>query len=86
MDRLHNTLIAGCEPTRMKVLQTLGTGEFTAGRLAKIAGCSQPAMSHHLRILRMTGLVTFEKRDRHCHYSLSERGGHFLEFFAKLEG
>lgn len=84
MERLANLLLAGCDRTRSGVLLTLRTGPMTAGELGKKAGCSQCAMSHHLRTLRISGLVDYTKVGRHWHYSLSEDGRRFVAFFEAI--
>lgn len=48
---------------------------------------SQPAMSHHLQLLRLTGLVDFERRERHNYYHLIKHDGLLLaiKLFEQIE-
>ena len=58
------TLSALADPTRRAVVDLLGTGPKRAGELAASVGMSGPAMSRHLRVLRVKGLVE-EEHTRH---------------------
>jgi DNA-binding transcriptional ArsR family regulator len=49
------------DPTRLQVVQLLGTGPRRAGELARAAGTSPPSMSRHLRVLLRAGLITDER-------------------------
>jgi DNA-binding transcriptional ArsR family regulator len=54
-----DVFLAVAEPNRRVLLDALAEGERTAGELAAaLPGLSQPAVSHHLRVLREAGLVT----------------------------
>src|SRR5918992_616226 len=59
VDPLMSALAA---PTRRRVVQLLGDGPMRAGKLAEVAGLSAPAMSRHLRILLVAGLIEDERR------------------------
>jgi DNA-binding transcriptional ArsR family regulator len=54
---LDDTLAALAEPTRRGVIDRLRERPRPAGELASAFGMSAPAMSRHLRILRLKGLV-----------------------------
>jgi len=49
------------DPVRRRILDLLARGEATAGELAAVVrdefGISQPAVSHHLRVLRENGFA-----------------------------
>jgi DNA-binding transcriptional ArsR family regulator len=49
------------DPARRQVVELLGTGPRRAGELAAAAGMSAPAMSRHLRVLLLAGVVTDER-------------------------
>ncbi|MHB8842619.1 MAG: ArsR family transcriptional regulator, partial [Candidatus Aquicultor sp.] len=50
--------------------------------LRKQFDLSQPAMSHHFKILRQCRVVTTKKRGKHVYYSLNrELLGNYLERF-----
>jgi ArsR family transcriptional regulator len=62
------------DPHRLAILATLARAEdevcvcdFTAG-----LPLNQPTVSHHLRILRESGLVTSERRGTWVYYRLAE--------------
>jgi DNA-binding transcriptional ArsR family regulator len=54
---LDRTLAALADPTRRGVVDLLHRGPRRAGELAEAFSMSPAAMSRHLRVLRMTGLV-----------------------------
>jgi DNA-binding transcriptional ArsR family regulator len=57
---LDRTLAALADPTRRGVVELLHKKPRRAGELAEAFKLSPPAMSRHLRVLRMTGLVAEE--------------------------
>ena len=61
---LDDTLAALAEPTRRKVVDLLRLRPRPAGELAAAFHMSAPAMSRHLRVLRLTGLVEEEHSGR----------------------
>jgi DNA-binding transcriptional ArsR family regulator len=54
-------LVALAEPTRLRVVEQLSSGPQRAGDLAAAAGVSAPAMSKHLRVLLVAGIVVDER-------------------------
>jgi DNA-binding transcriptional ArsR family regulator len=52
------TLEAIAEPTRLRILEAVRTGERSVGELVDKLGMSQPGVSRHLKVLRDAGLVT----------------------------
>jgi DNA-binding transcriptional ArsR family regulator len=66
-DMLFRTL---ADPTRRALFETLcRDGEQTVGALTARAGVSQPAVSKHLGLLRLAGLVRDRPHGRQTHYS-----------------
>ena len=61
---LDDTLAALAEPTRRKVVDLLRERPRAAGELAAAFHTSAPAMSRHLRVLRLNGLVEEEHSGR----------------------
>lgn len=57
MNDLDRTLAALADPTRRGVVQLLRKGPRRAGELAASLAMRGPAMSRHLRVLRITGLI-----------------------------
>jgi DNA-binding transcriptional ArsR family regulator len=60
------------DPTRVKIILALSKAELCVGDLAKIAGVSDSAASHQLRVLRNLGLVDYRKEGKLAFYSLSD--------------
>lgn len=59
---------AFADPTRREILLALGEGELSVGEIAeRIDHVGRTAVSSHLRVLRMAGLVT-ERRDGRFRY------------------
>jgi ArsR family transcriptional regulator len=71
------------QDSRLKILLALSQdGEMNVTALCDLLGQTQPAVSHHLTLLRMTGLVGYRRDGKHNFYRL-EAGmvGHLLEQF-----
>jgi ArsR family transcriptional regulator len=55
--------------SRLKILMALAqNGEMHVSALCDLLEQSQPAVSHHLRLLRMWGLVSFRRDGKHNYY------------------
>jgi DNA-binding transcriptional ArsR family regulator len=66
-DMLFKTL---ADPTRRAIFERLcREGEQTVGALTARAGVSQPAVSKHLGVLKLAGLVLDRQEGRQTHYS-----------------
>ena len=66
-DMLFRTL---ADPTRRAIFERLcRKGEQTVGALTAQAGISQPAVSKHLGVLKLAGLVGDRHQGRQTHYS-----------------
>jgi DNA-binding transcriptional ArsR family regulator len=64
----------GSDPTRLQVLQILSEGEQHVGSLCEQLGQSQPAVSHHLALLRHGGVITPRRQGKNNYYSLTDKG------------
>ncbi len=76
---LAKQLWAAGDPVRLRILQLLPqTPDCERGNnvstLAKRLGLSQPTVSHHLRVLRQAGLVSYEKMCRDVFYWVDPAG------------
>jgi DNA-binding transcriptional ArsR family regulator len=72
MDDLFKTL---ADPTRRAIFERLiRDGEQTVRALTDRAGVSQPAVSKHLGVLKLAGLVHDRPEGRCVHYSASPQG------------
>ena len=58
------------DPTRRAIFEELTRqGEQTVHALTRYAGVSQPAVSKHLGVLKLAGLVSGRHEGRQTHYS-----------------
>ncbi len=63
------------DPTRRAIFERLTRdGEQTVRALTDRAGVSQPAVSKHLAVLRLAGLVRDRREGRQTHYSAEPQG------------
>jgi len=58
------------DSTRVRLLSMLAVSEMCVCEMADLLGMSQPAVSHHLRILRQCGIVRFRKQGKRAVYSI----------------
>jgi ArsR family transcriptional regulator len=59
------------DKSRLKILLALAQdGELHVTALCDLLGQSQPAVSHHLTLMRMTGLVGYRRDGKHNYYYL----------------
>lgn len=73
VDLLAKQLWALGDPVRLQILQLLPTeptcdNACNVSRIAERIGLSQPATSHHLRILRQAGIISNKKKCRDMIY------------------
>jgi ArsR family transcriptional regulator len=65
-------LAALADPVRLSIVRKLATCDgICACDFTDVADVSQPTVSHHLRVLRETGIVTSERRGSWIHYRLA---------------
>jgi ArsR family transcriptional regulator, arsenate/arsenite/antimonite-responsive transcriptional repressor len=75
--------------SRLKILLALAQdGRLHVSALCTLLEQSQPAVSHHLTLMRMARLVDYQRVGKHNYYRLSSdgMGELFEEFFAELGG
>ena len=70
VDDASALLKAVADPTRLRLLSALSTGELCVCDLAAVVGTSESAVSHQLRLLRAHRLVAFRKEGRIVYYRL----------------
>ena len=74
------------DPTRVRIVAALRSGELCVCELVDALGISQSSLSSHLQICRQTGVVTTRKESRWIYYSLSTRYGRLIErIFSDLQ-
>ena len=59
------------DPTRRSILELLKEKDLTAGQIAERFDMSWPSISHHLDLLKKTGLVSAQKEGQFIYYSLN---------------
>ena len=65
------------DPTRVRILDSLGTGELCVNHLAGKVGITESAVSHQLRLLRTMRLVRVRRQGRLAFYAVDDN--HILE-------
>lgn len=65
---------AFCDENRIRILKLLRNGEKCACKLLEELNISQPTLSHHMKILCDSGIVTGRKEGKWMHYSISADG------------
>jgi len=60
------------DPVRVSILKALCCERLCVGDIVARVNLSQPAVSHHLRVLREAGLVTAEKEGTTVFYALNK--------------
>lgn len=65
---------AFCDENRIKILNILSTGEKCACRLLEALSVTQPTLSHHMKILCDSGVVTARKEGKWMYYKISQEG------------
>jgi len=75
---LVNTLKMVTEPNRLRLLCVLRTSEHCVCELEDHTNLSQSLISHHLRDLKDTGIVSSKKKSLRVYYSLTKKGRHII--------
>lgn len=70
------------DPTRIRILDALGTGEVCVNDLAAAIGISESAISHQLRLLRTMRLVRVRREGRMAYYAVDDQ--HILELLSQV--
>ena len=63
-----------CDENRVRIFRLLQNGEKCACKLLEAMQCTQPTLSHHMKILCDSGLVVGRKEGKWMHYSISAEG------------
>ena len=76
MDERRTALVfkALCDENRIRILKLLCGGEKCACKLLEELNISQSTLSHHMKILCDSGIVTGRKQGTWMHYSISPEG------------
>ena len=65
---------AFCDETRLMALSLLQSGEKCACELLEQVNVSQSTLSHHMKILIESGIVTARKEGKWMYYAISQEG------------
>ncbi|HEX3076421.1 MAG TPA: metalloregulator ArsR/SmtB family transcription factor, partial [Lachnospiraceae bacterium] len=76
---MNNTEIARvfkafCDERRIEILNLLLDGERCACKLLEELDISQPTLSHHMKILCESGIVTTRREGKWTHYCIDQAG------------
>ena len=66
------------EPTRLRILNVLGTGELSVGEIAQQVESSDANVSRHLAQMARQGLVAREHHGTSVHYRIADPAVHQL--------
>ncbi len=81
MVRLSDIFKTMGDPTRLKIIQALSTGEMCVCDIAAALGMEHSAISHQLRVLRNMRVVKYRKAGKEAIYSLDD--DHVLILFSE---
>jgi len=77
-----------CEKNRLRILNILQNGEKCACKLLDTLHINQSTLSHHMKILCDSGIVSGRRDGKWTHYSINEKGAakakKLLESYTKL--
>lgn len=74
------------DPTRLRIILMLAEGERHVGAISEIVDQSQPAVSHHLALLRHGGLIAPRREGKNNFYALTERGERLTSIVGTMLG
>ena len=66
------------DPTRLRLIAVLSSGEMGVGELARTIEISESAVSHQLRLLRALRIVRGRRSGREVFYTLDDQHVHDL--------
>mgnify|MGYP003448410296 CR=1 FL=1 len=77
LERACNTFRVLGEPSRMKIVLALQSGEMCVYHIVQACGGNQSAVSHQLRILKDNGVLKARREGQNILYSIAD--GHIYE-------
>src|SRR3954465_12458554 len=81
VEALADTFRVLGDPTRVRILDALSSGELCVCDIASLVGISESAVSHQLRLLRSMRLVRPRREGRLVYYAVDDQ--HILELLAQ---
>ncbi len=82
---LSSLLKLVAEPNRLKILCILRQGQHCVCELIKHTNLSQSLISHHLKDLKDTRLISDKKKGLWVYYSLTEKGQKISDLLFSLK-
>jgi ArsR family transcriptional regulator len=83
ISRLSDVFKLLSDKSRLKIVLALAQdGELHVSALCDMLGQSQPAVSHHLTLMRMVGLVGYRRDGKHNYYYLAS--DHIRDLFEQF--
>ncbi len=83
INRLTDVFKLLADKSRLKIVLALAQdGELHVSALCDLLGQSQPAVSHHLTLMRMVGLVGYRRDGKHNYYHLDN--DHIRDLFEQF--
>lgn len=77
--RVSGLLRQVADPNRLTILLLLASGDQHVGAMVAATGQGQPAISHHLALLRIGGIIEPRRQAKQNFYSLTETGLSLVE-------
>jgi ArsR family transcriptional regulator len=71
MENLIEKLKALCDESRLKIIALLAGRELCACDFVENLDLTQPTISHHLKVLVESGLISCQKRGKWCFYRVN---------------
>lgn len=71
-DKVSGTFQLISDPTRLKILFLLCHCEECVANIAAAIEMSSPAVSHHLRVLKQSGLLISRREGKETYYTLAQ--------------
>jgi DNA-binding transcriptional ArsR family regulator len=87
--RIHRAaalLKQASDPTRLQVITMLARGERHVGSLCEELTQNQPALGHHLALLRHGGIITPSRRGKNQFYRLTVAGERLSQVVRRVFG
>lgn len=75
--RLEHAIAAfklASDPTRFRIMCLLSDRECNVGEICELMNQAQPAISHHLALLRVSGQIMPRREGKHNFYALTAQG------------
>ena len=67
------------DPNRLKILDLLSCGEKCACEVLESFDFTQPTLSHHMKILCESGIVTTRREGKWTHYCIDQAGSQYAK-------